>query len=105
MDKPDIVIEDHRLDLEMAVGRDDDEEGLRRRHHPADGVDRKLLDDAVDRRGQPLQICLLLRLDDFLGETGNLYLGLGQLVRSEERRVGKECRGRWWWGWGRRKRG
>ena len=80
MDKPDIVIEDHRLDLEMAVGRDDDEEGLRRRHHPADGVDRKLLDDAVDRRGQPLQICLLLRLDDFLGETGGLCLGLGQLV-------------------------
>ena len=68
MDKADVAVRDHRLDLEMAVRRHDDEQRLRRRHHAADGVDGELLHGAVDRRGQHLQPGLLLRLDQILAQ-------------------------------------
>jgi hypothetical protein len=39
----------------MAVERNEDEQGLGRRHHAPNCMNRKLLDDAVDRRSEHLR--------------------------------------------------
>ena len=80
LDEADVAVRDHRLDLQPAVARHHDQQGLRRRDHAADRVDRELLHHAVDRRRQALQPGLLLGLDQFLGEPARLLLGLGEFV-------------------------
>ena len=57
------------------------------------------------RQGMPIGACVTLRRDrmyDFLSKLINVALprvrdfrGVSPLLRSEERRVGKECRSRW----------
>ena len=43
-------------------------------------MDRQLLNDTIDRRGQPLEICPLLRLDQVLRKPARLLFGLGEIV-------------------------
>ena len=66
----------------MAVDRHQDEQRLRRRHDAADRMDRELLHDAVDRRGQQLQLGALLGLDQVLRQAGRLLFGLAELVEQ-----------------------
>lgn len=49
MNKADIAIVDHRLDLKAAVDRTHRKEILRRRHDTADRMHRELLHDAINR--------------------------------------------------------
>jgi hypothetical protein len=48
MDKADVPVRRSRLDLELAIERDKHEQWLRRRDNATDGMDRELLNDAVD---------------------------------------------------------
>src|SRR5438445_10274219 len=53
--------------------------------------------DALNSAGAPLTAQeLAARLDVKGGERRALDAALAALERSEERRVGKECRSRWW---------
>ena len=80
--KADIPVRDHGLDLELAAGRHHHEQRLRRRHHPAHGVDGELLHRAGDRSDEVLEPRLLLRLGDVLPEARRLALGFGQVARK-----------------------
>jgi hypothetical protein len=73
----------------MAVLRHNDEQCLRRGDDAADGMDRKLLHDAVDGRDEhvdgrdeQLKLGSLLRLDKVLRQSYGLPLGLDQLRES-----------------------
>ena len=79
-DKTDVAVRHHGLDLQPAVAWYDHQQGLRRRNHAADRMDRELLHHAVHGRGQQLKPGLLLGLDQILGEPVRLLLGLGELV-------------------------
>ena len=81
-DEADVAVGHHRLDLELAVDRHQHEQRLRRRHDAADGVDGELLHDAVDRRGQQLQLGPLLGLDQVLDQTRHLAIGLGEFAEA-----------------------
>ncbi len=70
------------FDLELAIGRNDDHEGLGRRDDATDGVDGKLLDHAIHRGGELLQAGTLLGLDDVLKKPPRLLLRLGKLVQQ-----------------------
>ena len=67
VDETDVPVRDHGFDFEHGIGRHDDSQLLRRRHHAAHGMNRKLLHDAVDRRGQELKLGSLLRLHEIAG--------------------------------------
>ena len=64
----------------MAVLRHNDEQCLRRGDDAADGMDRKLLHDAVDGRDEQLKFGSLLRLDKVLRQSCGLPLGLDQFA-------------------------
>ena len=80
MHEADILVRDHRLDLQMAVGGHDGHQHLRRRHHAAFGMDGKLLHRALDRRCQRLQPEFLRCLHQLFVEARGLLLGLRQQV-------------------------
>jgi hypothetical protein len=50
LDKADVTVRDHRLNLEVSLGRYDGHECLGRRYHPADRMDCELLHHTIDRR-------------------------------------------------------
>ena len=68
VDKADVAVRHHGFDFQLAVVRYDHEQGLCRRDNAADGVDRELLHDAIDGRGQQLKLGPLLGLDQVLAE-------------------------------------
>ena len=80
MDEADVLVRHQRLDLERAFRGHHRHEGLGRGDDAADGVDRQLLHDAVDRCGQGLEPRPLLGLDQLLGEVVRLLLRLGELA-------------------------
>ena len=49
--------------------------------------------DGLDWVGETAQDALAIVASPFVDEEGELF---GFIGRSEERRVGKECRSRWW---------
>ena len=53
---------------------------------------RELLHDAVDRRGERLQLCSLLGLDHVLGQACGLLFGLGQLLKLDAAIFGRGLR-------------
>src|SRR5206468_6665040 len=55
----DVAVGDHRLDFQVTLLRNEDQQGLRRGDDAADGVNSQLLDDAVDRCGHYLKPHLL----------------------------------------------
>ena len=67
----------------------------------AAGFNAALLHNLADPASAPrLRLTALARLDDSLGYRGFLgvyaqFVSSGDVRRSEERRVGKECRSRW----------
>ena len=82
MDEADVAVRHHRLDLEMAIIGHDHEQRLRRRHHASDGVHRKLLHDAVDRRRKQLKFGPLLSLDQIFARLADFLFGLRQIARK-----------------------
>jgi hypothetical protein len=90
MDEADILVRDQRFDLERTLGGDHRHQGLGRRHDPTDGVDRQLLHNTVDRRGQGLEPRPLLGLHELLDETVSLLLRLSEVgeQRAAKLRLG-----------------
>ena len=84
LDEADVAVGDHGLDLELAVGRHDHHQLLRRRHHAADGVDGKLLHHAVDRRGE---LCSLVRCSALMTSWARPAAFCSALARSSSRRA------------------
>jgi hypothetical protein len=78
----DVLVLDHGLDLEPAVGGNQDHDRLRRSHHPAHGMDGDLLHHAVDGRGQGLAVALLLGLHQLLREAPRLLVGLREVAQD-----------------------
>jgi hypothetical protein len=68
LDKTDITVRDHRLDLEVTADRNNYEEGLGGCYHTSNRVHRKLLHNAFHWCGQQLQPRSLLGFDQILGE-------------------------------------
>ena len=66
----------------MAIRGHDDSQLLGRRDNSTDGVDRQLLDDAVDRRSQDLQFRSLFRSNEIAGETSSLSLRLCKIAKQ-----------------------
>ncbi len=64
--EPNVFVFDLCLHFDGMVVRDDHEQLLSRRDDAADRMHRDLLDDAVDRRSQPLQTGFLTGLGDLL---------------------------------------
>jgi len=79
-DEADVAVRYHGLDLQPAVARHHDQQGLRGRDHAADRMDRELLHHTVHGRRQALKAGLLLRLDQFLAKAEHLLLRLGEFV-------------------------
>ena len=86
--------ETHRLHFERRIGRHDDGQLLRRRHHAADGMNRELLDHAVDRRGQDLKLGSLLGLCEIAAETGGFALRFCKLAEQRAMKFGHRLRTR-----------
>ncbi|HEV3178503.1 MAG TPA: hypothetical protein VGZ72_21090, partial [Stellaceae bacterium] len=78
----DVLVADHGLDLEPAIGGDKDHHRLRRRHHATHGVDGDLLHHAVDGGGEGLAVALLLGLHELLSEAPRLLIGLGEVTED-----------------------
>ena len=62
----------HRFHFERRIGRYDDRQLLGRGHHAAHGMNRELLDDAINRCGQDLELYSLIRLRQIVTEVGSL---------------------------------
>ena len=82
VDKADIAVGNHCLDLQMAVGGHDGHQHLRRSHHAAFGMHGELLHGAVDRRGQGLQPVLLRGLRQLILEACDLLFGVGKFFQD-----------------------
>ena len=80
MNETDVAIWHHGLDLEIAVGRHQHQQRLRRRDDTSDGMNGELLDDPVHRRRQELQLGSLRRLDHVLAKAGRLALCFSQVA-------------------------
>ena len=55
---------------------------LGRRHHAAHSINRKLLDDAIDRGGEELELRSLLRLHEIAAQAGGLALRFRKVVEQ-----------------------
>src|SRR5262249_8339891 len=88
MDEADVAVVDHCLDFQVALLRNQDQQGLRRGDAAADGVNSQLLDDAVDRCGHYLKPHLLFRLDQGLSQAPSLALGFGQFSGTRAAELG-----------------
>src|SRR5262245_43753111 len=84
----DVTVGDHRLDFQVALLRNEDQQGLRRGDDAADGVNSQLLYDAVDRCGHYLKPHLLFRLDQGLSQAPGLALGFGQFSGTRAAELG-----------------
>jgi hypothetical protein len=66
MDEANVAVGHHGLDFEVAVGRNDDEERLGTRYHPAHRVHGELLHRAIHRCCKCLELSASFGLDDIL---------------------------------------
>ena len=74
VNKADVSVRDHGVHFEHRIGGHDDSQLLGRRHDATDGMNRQLLDYAIDRSGQDLKLGSLLRLGEIAAETGGFAL-------------------------------
>ena len=82
MNKANISIRDQSFDFEHGIGGHDHGQLLGWRHHAAYSMNRKLLDNAIDRSGQDLEFCSLLCLCQIAAESGGLALRLSELAEQ-----------------------
>ena len=73
VNEADVAVRHHRLDLKLAVARDDHQQRLRRCDDAADGINRELLDHAIHRSPEFLKPGLLLSLDQVLCQARSLF--------------------------------